>query len=244
MAIQKAFATWKNNRVDICITSRINATFCSFLKLRVLQKTLEPDHSLHSAAWTGGKWQLNYSLPSRRGLFSAHEALKKLYLKVKWKKKKKISPMKKPEQTQTYCQCNFAGCIPFFLHYLPFISFNFVKSRSKLSTSASPAVRLASSWMSKSVIASEEINTDQETKKQKPNKSLFSFNLWFSTVERKSKSVQQLCSHQRLCLPVRPSWYHFPTECPPPCVRPLLANWKTAGGKNWRMADSHNQDRT
>lgn len=70
--------------------------------------------------------------------------------------------MKKPEQMQTYYKCNLTGCILFLLHYLPFISFNFVKSRSKLSTSASPAVRLASSWMSKSVIASEEINIRSE----------------------------------------------------------------------------------
>lgn len=36
----------------------------------------------------------------------------------------------------------------------PFICFSLVKRRSKLSTSASPAVRLANSWMSMSVIGS------------------------------------------------------------------------------------------
>lgn len=38
---------------------------------------------------------------------------------------------------------------------VPFISLSLVKRRSKFSTSASPAVRLASSWMSMSVIGSE-----------------------------------------------------------------------------------------
>lgn len=41
------------------------------------------------------------------------------------------------------------------VHQLPFISFNLVKRRSKFSTSASPAVRLANSWISKSIIGSE-----------------------------------------------------------------------------------------
>lgn len=70
----------------------------------------------------------------------------------------------------------------FLLYHLPFISFNLVKSRSKLSTSASPAVRFASSWMSKSVIASEETNTVQ--KKRACGQLLFTRYSW--TSERKN----------------------------------------------------------
>lgn len=51
------------------------------------------------------------------------------------------------------CTCHL------FSDQLPFISLSLVKSRSKFSTSASPAVRLANSWMSRCVIGSMKKRT-------------------------------------------------------------------------------------
>lgn len=96
----------------------------------------------------------NY-LPSLHEPFSAHEALKKLCLWVENQRKPSVQifyhtnnesnvqryEYKKPNDVFSLW---IVVCL-FFISQLPFISFNLVKSRSKLSTSASPAVRLASS---------------------------------------------------------------------------------------------------
>ena len=54
------------------------------------------------------------------------------------------------------CRPSWLWTHRWFSNQLPFISLSLVKSRSKFSTSASPAVRLANSWMSRCVIGSEE----------------------------------------------------------------------------------------
>lgn len=55
---------------------------------------------------------------------------------------------------------------------------------------------------------------------------------------------KQACPHQLWFLPVRLFWCHFPNDWLPLCVRPLLASWKTAGGKikNEQMEDSNYED--
>lgn len=81
-------------------------------------------------------------LPFLHELSFAREASRKLFL---WIKNQKCQHL--------YLFVDF--CV---FAEIPFICFNLVNRRSKLSTSASPAVRVASSWISKSVIASEQPN--------------------------------------------------------------------------------------
>lgn len=82
-------------------------------------------------------------LPFLHELSFAREASRKLFLWIKNQK----------------CQHLYLFLVDFCVFAeIPFICFNLVNRRSKLSTSASPAVRVASSWISKSVIASEQPN--------------------------------------------------------------------------------------
>lgn len=162
-------------------------------------------------------------------------------------KRKKIKHFflinEKTEQKQMSCKCNFTECISFVRHHLPFISFNLVKSRSKLSTSASPAVRLASSWMSRSVIASEKINTGQ---RGETHKWLSLFHWWLNKV-RGNASVSCSCALTNNCAFL---WVCFGAifwMTGLLCVCAL--SWQAGRlqgkkKKNWQMENSNTEDTT
>lgn len=107
---------------------------------------------------------------------------------------------------------------------LPFISFNLVKRRSKLSTSASPAVRLASSCMSKSVIASAGIHTIFSSCTTCLN--IAAAGIKFRENDFRYRSWQKMVTYPLLNPPFCQILYYF-LRMHHQGVCPLLANWRT-----------------